>query len=161
MKRKLSILSMMMLTLAGCNKTTDDIYLIPEGYEGYIYVFFNVKGAPPLTQEGKFDVYPINEEGYFATSTPDMDYGTVTDKYYYVNKRGEKTKIPTDCVHGISNGSYEDSNPNQPIHIIMNKIQITKNDCGPDFLAWGKEMDEQEHFDKVLAKVLKNYYEVD
>src|SRR5699024_10066125 len=70
------------LTLFFISKSneTDDIYLIPEGFAGDVYAFYNVKGAPMVETEDGYEVHVINEEGYFLTSKSDMDYGTVTDK---------------------------------------------------------------------------------
>nr|WP_051620563.1 hypothetical protein [Paenibacillus sp. UNC451MF] len=35
------------------SSSTNDIYLIPEGFEGNIQVNYNVAGAPSLEKEGK------------------------------------------------------------------------------------------------------------
>ncbi|GAA3333222.1 hypothetical protein GCM10020331_096440 [Ectobacillus funiculus] len=55
--------------------------------------FYNVKGAS--------EVHTINDKGYFVTSTSNMDYGTVTDKYYYIDKSGKRTKKLTQVVSGV------------------------------------------------------------
>jgi hypothetical protein len=72
---------------------TDDIYLIPEGYEGDVLVFYNINGAPKVKKENDYEGNEINEKGYYVTSTPDMDYGKVMDKYYYVDEKGNRTFI--------------------------------------------------------------------
>ncbi|WP_053376441.1 DUF6843 domain-containing protein [Paenibacillus sp. FJAT-27812] len=114
--------------------STDDIYLIPEGFEGNIQVNYNVKGAPMLVKEGKFDVIPINADGTFDTSKPDMEYGLVTDQYYYVSQDGRRTPIDTLCVYGKGNGSSE-------IGSIITRhtyLQITKTKCSEEFSVWGR-----------------------
>src|SRR5699024_12040635 len=54
------------LTFFFINKSneTDDIYLIPEGFEGDVYAFYNIKGAPMVETEDGYEVHVINEEGY-------------------------------------------------------------------------------------------------
>ncbi|MDR7314526.1 DUF6843 domain-containing protein [Brevibacillus nitrificans] len=52
------------LTVTGCSapsEKTNDRYVIPEGYEGIAYAFYNVKNAPPLAKEGDYDVYQMKK----------------------------------------------------------------------------------------------------
>ncbi|QHW29373.1 hypothetical protein GZH47_00035 [Paenibacillus rhizovicinus] len=81
------------------SSSTNDIYLIPEGFEGDIQVNYNVQGAPALEKEGKYDVIPIGIDGTYNTSNPDMEYGLVTDQYFYVSHEGKRTPIDTLCVN--------------------------------------------------------------
>lgn len=152
-----------LFVLAGCtaNSAANDIYLIPQNYEGNVYAFYNVKGAPEIQKEGDYQVYAINEEGYFATSTPDMDYRLVTDKYYYVDENGERTRINEDCVRGMGAGSFENGpeSVNQ-IKIKYTGIEVTKNRCGQEFKDSGNGM-AQDDVEPVLAKVVARYYGVD
>ena len=76
-----SIIWLTLFIIEKSNKT-DDIYLIPKGGKGDVLVFYNIKGVPRVEIEDGYEVHIINEKGYFVTSKPDMDYGTVTDKYY-------------------------------------------------------------------------------
>ncbi len=100
---------MLGITVASLTKTTttDDLFLIPEGFEGDIQVNYNVAGAPRLAKEGKYDVIPIREDGTYDTSNPDMEYGTVTDQYFYVGQDGMRTPIPENCIHVKGNGASE------------------------------------------------------
>jgi len=116
------------------SSSTDDIYLIPEGYEGNIQVNYNVAGAPGLAKEGKYDVIPIRADGTFDTSKPDMEYGLVTDRYYYVSPDGRRTPIDKSCVHVGGNGASEIGSTVTR----HNYLKITKTKCGGDFSAWGK-----------------------
>ncbi|GMK44530.1 hypothetical protein PghCCS26_16580 [Paenibacillus glycanilyticus] len=114
--------------------STNDIYLIPEGYEGDIRVNYNVQGAPILLKEGKYDVIPVGIDGIFNTSKPEMEYGLVTDLYFYVNAAGERTPIDKLCVCVKGNGSSE-------IGSTVTRhtdLAITRTKCGEDFMAWGK-----------------------
>ncbi|MFE5317695.1 DUF6843 domain-containing protein [Paenibacillus sp. NPDC056579] len=113
---------------------TNDIYLIPEGFEGKIQVTYNVQGAPLLAKEGKYDVIPIRSDGTYDTSKPDMEYGTVTDQYYYVTADGRRTAIDTSCVYVGGNGATESGG----VTIRYNYLKITRTKCGEHFRAWGE-----------------------
>lgn len=119
---------------SGQTSSTNDIYLIPEGYEGPIQINYNIRGAPPLVKEGKFDVIPVQADGTYSTSKPDMEYGTVTDQYYYVSADGTRTPIDSKCVHVAGNGSYGTGDE----IVRHNQLKITRTRCGDDFAAWGK-----------------------
>lgn len=55
------------LCLGGCSsltqRTTDVVYLIPDGYEGDLIVLYNVPGANPLQTEDGFALYPSHQTG--------------------------------------------------------------------------------------------------
>jgi len=161
---KYGILSIVFLILIGCSSTssvTNDIYLIPKGYEGNVYVFYNVKDAPSLTKEGDYDVYVINDMGYFVTSSPEMDYGRVTDKYYYVDKNGQRSPIQNDCVRGMGTGGLEkDIGTSNKIEIKYTGIEVTNNRCGQSFMDGGNGM-YPEDIDTVLKEILKVQYGLD
>ncbi|MFJ8526546.1 DUF6843 domain-containing protein [Bacillus sp. NPDC094106] len=76
------------LCLDGCSsltqRTTDVVYLIPDGYEGDLIVLYNVPGAKPLQTEDGFRVVSFSPDGTAITSTKDMKYGIVNDKYYII-----------------------------------------------------------------------------
>ncbi|SFF04977.1 hypothetical protein SAMN04487969_11294 [Paenibacillus algorifonticola] len=116
--------------------STNDIYLIPEGFEGDIRVNYNVQGAPALEKDGKYDVIPIRVDGTYDTSKPDMEYGLVTDQYFYVSHDhdGRRTPIDERCVHVRGNGSSEIGSSITR----HNDLTITLTKCSEDFRAWGK-----------------------
>ncbi|GIO05775.1 hypothetical protein J31TS6_18030 [Brevibacillus reuszeri] len=152
----LLLLSASLLAVSGCTQQgpTNDIYLIPEGYEGTVYAYYNVKNAPPLTKEGDFDLHIINDKGYFATSTPEMDYGLVTDKYYYVDQNGQRTQIPSECLRINGTGGYS-TNIGTPdeINISYTSLQVTTSKCGPDFQEKGTDENSE-----ALPHLLNEYY---
>ncbi|MGO4110862.1 DUF6843 domain-containing protein [Paenibacillus sp. YAF4_2] len=120
--------------------STNDIYLIPAGYEGEIRVNYNVPGAPALEKEGKYDVIPIRNDGTYDTSKPDMEYGLVTDQYYYISEDGRRTTIDEYCIHGIGNGEAG-IDSNVIIHI---DLEITRTKCSEDYMVFGKEMNHDK-----------------
>ncbi|MDX8289443.1 hypothetical protein SLL00_06545 [Metabacillus indicus] len=141
-------------TLSGCSifekeKTTDNIYLIPEGFEGSITVFYDVPSEPKLKKEGKYTVIPVTElalealkdtdiyiYGASFTSTPNVSYGVVTDKYYYVDENGKRTPIDKQCVHQSGNGFFSGASE---MEIIYSELQITKTHCNQSFWTDGIE----------------------
>ncbi|GED71620.1 hypothetical protein BRE01_53220 [Brevibacillus reuszeri] len=154
---KLLLLSVVMFVVSGCvqQSSTNDIYLIPEGYEGTVYAFYNVKNAPPLAYEGEYALHIINDKGYFATSAPDMEYGLVTDKYYYVDKNGQRTEIPGSCLRINGTGGYS-TNIGTPdeINVHYTGVEVTHSKCGPAFQD--SETDEQN---EVFNHMLQDYYQ--
>jgi hypothetical protein len=123
---------------AGCaskyNRGTYDQYLIPDRYEGIVKVIYNVKDAPPLQREGKYDVIPVGEDGTYRTSNPMYDYGTVIDQYYYVNDKGERTAIDPACVHVRGTGGTQNGQENTH----YTEIEVTHSACGIDFRLHGR-----------------------
>lgn len=140
------------------NNVTNDIYLIPEGYEGDVLIFYNIKGAPKVKSEDGYEVHTINSAGYFVTSTPEMDYGTVTDKYYYVDKKGKRTPIPDTCVGTFGTGSFS-SSENSETDISYTGLKLTKDNCGEDFML--NSYYDEENKSTIIKRILKKYYNVD
>jgi hypothetical protein len=132
-------------------KETNNIYLIPSGFEGSIVVYYNASKEPPLKKEGKFSVIPVNVEnlealkgtdieqyGITLTSTPGNEEGrTINDKYYYVDEKGERTKIDQYCISDDGAGSFSTY---QEKEIQYKTLQITKTDCNEEFYLDGKDI---------------------
>ncbi|MBS4209483.1 hypothetical protein [Bacillus sp. FJAT-50079] len=148
------------LTLYLLNKSdeTNDIYLIPNGYEGDVYVFYNVKGAPIVKTEDGYEVHVINEKGYFVTSTPDMDYGIVTDKYYYVDEKGNRTAINHTCVSPFGTGGFSTS-ADEEIDIRYTGFKLTKVHCNDEFRT--ESHGRGENKEKIIREIIKEYYGVE
>lgn len=89
-----------------------------------------------------------------------MDYGTITNQYYYVNKNGKRTKINKECVREIGNGSVEyDRGSSKKIKINYTGIEITKEVCGQEFMQSSDSINHDD-LDPLLAEVVQKYYEV-
>lgn len=138
---------------------TNDIYLIPEGYEGEVYVFYNIKGAPMVKTEDGYEVHVINEKGYFLTSEPDMDYGTITDKYYYVDDKGNRTPISNKCVSAFGMSGYSTFMDDQEFDFIYTGFKLTKDHCSDEFLTENNGMGENAG--EIISEILKDYYDVE
>lgn len=136
-------------------KTTDGIYLIPEGYEGVIYAFYNVKDAPKIESENGYKLHQINDQGYFVTSTADMNYGTVTDQYFYVDDQGKRTAIAEQCVQDYGTLSYSTTAHDEKIALIYTAIRIPNeaSHCNDEWIELDEDGDNE-----MVQKVLKEYY---
>lgn len=137
MTRILRIVLIALILLAGCssayNRGTYDLYLIPENYEGIIRVTYNVKDAPPLEREGEYDVIPVDSSGTARTSNPMYDSGEVIDHYFYVDVRGNRTRIDPSCVNVRGTGGTQSAN--EETH--FTEIEVTHTSCGNNFRLHG------------------------
>jgi hypothetical protein len=122
--------------LTSQSNNTNDIYLIPEGYE----------------------VHRINNKGYFATSTPDLDYGSVTDKYFYVDAKGNRTPISKKCVSLFGTGGYSTSEVEE-VDLIYTGFRLTKDNCSDEFMT--ENFLAEESKEGIIYEILKVYYGVD
>ena len=151
--------------IAGCSISirdksegkTNELYLIPSGFEGSIIVFYNVPNKTKLEKEGKYSVIPVKLEylealegteihqyGIYFTSTPDiftakpdMDSATVNNKYYYIDKSGDRTAIDEQCINYSTSGSFTGDNGKE---MVYQSIQITKSHCGEAFYLDGLDI---------------------
>lgn len=153
--------SIVSLTLFFKDKSneTNDIYLIPKGYEGDVYAFYNIQGAPMVETEDGYELHVINEKGYFLTSKPDMDYGTITDKYYYVDEEGNRTPISTKCVSSFGTGGYSSTEGEKKIDFNYTGFRLTKDKCGNAFIKESFGMGE--NIEWIIPEILKQYYGVE
>ncbi|WP_093192661.1 DUF6843 domain-containing protein [Salimicrobium halophilum] len=78
----------------------DEVYLIPEGYEGCVRVIYDLEEHPALPMENHTITHKIPEGGDLKTSSP-SDFGWAYEDrsglrnvdYYYVDDNGERSKI--------------------------------------------------------------------
>ncbi|NGZ76899.1 DUF6843 domain-containing protein [Saccharibacillus alkalitolerans] len=108
-----------LLALAGCTDTRpSSVYLLPEGYEGWVLIDFAQEGAPEIPVEDGKQVFRIGSDGKLDTSTPEPSYGTAEDEYYFVDEEGNRRRIENmlDVIQDPSigtrpNGRDENGNP--------------------------------------------------
>lgn len=137
---------------------TNDIYLIPEGYEGDVFAFYNVEGAPEVKIEGEFEVHEVNENGYFVTSTPDMDYGTVTDRYYYVDEDGNRKPINNECIELFGTGGHQTS-LDEEVGLRYTGFSLTEGGCGEGVTT--KSLGMMQAAEYIIPVILKRYYGIE
>jgi hypothetical protein len=96
MKRKLFLtlaIAFCFTMSATCEKQRrSSRYLIPDGYIGWVKVYFKVKDAPALPIEDGFYLFKFPASGVLTTSS-EMEYGWGHDEYFYYS--GEtRHKLP-------------------------------------------------------------------
>lgn len=81
-----------LLVLVSCARRPSEVYVIANGYVGWIRVEFNVPGAPPLQlHEGKY-LIRVPPSGMVQTSTP-FEEGAGNDQFYY-DAAGSRIRLP-------------------------------------------------------------------
>ncbi|WP_438825201.1 DUF6843 domain-containing protein [Bacillus sp. JJ1127] len=154
------------LCLGGCSsltqRTTDVVYLIPDGYEGDLIVLYNVPGAKPLQTEDGFRVVSFSPDGTAITSTKDMKYGIVNDKYYIIDKEGKRTKLDSSCIRPKSTGSSTDHVGEGNEHTFrFGQLEVTRTACGPQFESAGRKVPESQPHpsEKKLEDLIQSVYD--
>lgn len=92
-----------LLSCSGCREPI--IYLIPEGYVGPVFIFYDDPSAPPLAYEDKALVLPISDSGILRTSSP-MKEGPAIFQFFYLNS-AEQRKIVAEVFYHIKEVSDE------------------------------------------------------
>jgi hypothetical protein len=114
-------LSIFVVVLTGCVLRQGNRVLIPAGYVGWIRVYYDVQGAPPLPVEAGKRLINVPANGIVRTSSDhDSRYGV--DEYFYLNPDGTLTKLTTEGVENLSsalvhNHVFQSSQPT--IHIFF------------------------------------------
>ncbi|NGY81612.1 hypothetical protein F6Y03_06370 [Bacillus megaterium] len=96
MKRWL-ILCLLIVIAAGCGRPDEtsqpSIFLIPEGYKGWVMVEYDKDNGNPSKTEGDYTVFKVNDQGVGKTKTLLSGGGWARNKYFYVNKNGERKQF--------------------------------------------------------------------
>ncbi|OWR33043.1 hypothetical protein CDO73_00610 [Saccharibacillus sp. O23] len=110
MKNKFGLLISLVVCAVLCacssNQRPTSVYLIPEGYEGWVQIAFGQKSEPEIPVEDSKEIFTLNEDGKLMTSTPEPSYGAASDEFYYVDGEGKRTEIdPNQRIHFQTIGS--------------------------------------------------------
>jgi hypothetical protein len=129
-------------------ETTDNIFLIPKGFDGAIFVFYDVPKKAKFKKEDGFSVIPVELQVsealagthmgiYGAAFTSESEKtGTVNDKYYYVDENGTRTKIKDECASYSGGGGFS----GEPEGGVTYEVTyITTTGCGVSFQFDGKK----------------------
>jgi hypothetical protein len=169
--KKMLFLLLIIIYLSGCEpykeETTDNIFLIPEEFDGAIFVFYDVPKKSKFKKEDGFSVIPVELQvsealagthmgvyGAAFTSEPEKTGSlTVNDKYYYVDENGTRTKIKDECASYSGGGGFS----GEPEGGVTYEVTyITTTGCGESFQFDGKEKhDIQRH---EISKEWSNYF---
>ena len=94
LKKLLILLSYSLCLLGSCfaggdKKRPPNLFLVPDGYVGWLEVQYGVKDAPALTVKGGYRLYKFPRTGFIKTSSPQL-YGLAKDKICYLTPKGQK-----------------------------------------------------------------------
>jgi hypothetical protein len=78
-----------------CGVRWGDIILIPENFEGWVTIKYEVPRAAPLGREGLKTLVQIPIPGVVSTSSS-RPTGYGADQYYLVGSDGHRSRLPTE-----------------------------------------------------------------
>ena len=126
------------MVLSGCSEADStpnregEIFLIPHGYVGRIFIVHNVPAGQPLEYESGSRIYRIPDDG-FLLSQSGPNVGWIESdrlRYFYVDDEGKRTEIL-----GRWSGSVRDTEQNRSdtqLRIFgggLGQFQIGTSDC--------------------------------
>jgi hypothetical protein len=76
-------------TGCGPNEREPNLFLVPNGYVGWLHIEYEVKSAPALPLQNGFRVYEFSRSGRIRTSSMLLE-GVAKDKICYVTPNGWK-----------------------------------------------------------------------
>src|SRR2546425_10844706 len=106
--------ALLILLLAGSNGIAADdaqrfIYLLPEGFSGWVCVDFGVAGAPPLPREGNALLIRPRPGETLKTSDEAGDIPPIGDAW--IESRGKRQHLPTDVYERRMSSLTDTKNP--------------------------------------------------
>jgi MFS family permease len=137
-------------------------FLIPEGYEGTIVIFYGMPDRPALEKDGEVSVIPIEIEslptlmrtdieryGIYQTSTQDMGFSQ--SQYFYKDGAGNLTPIADECIYRSGGGGMTSSDGKE---MVYDEFQVTESACGGEF-----SLDGNERYSAQEREIVKYYNE--
>jgi MFS family permease len=167
----LSIVSVLAVVILAVNwlpgkdhgERTKNRFLIPEGFEGTIVIFYGMSDRPALEKDGKVSVIPVEVEslptlmrtdieryGIYQTSTQNMGFSQ--SQYFYEDGAGNHTPIPDECVYRIGGGGMTGADGEQ---VEYDEVQVTNSACGGDF-----SLDGNQRYSAQGREIMKYYNEI-
>lgn len=93
----------------GINDQKSHIYVLPDGYTGWVEIRYGQKDSPPLIREGKKYVHLIPRTGVLNTSDSPTS-GAMT--FYYLDEQGNRKSIGIDMIRAQTMETKEAATPN-------------------------------------------------
>lgn len=81
-------------------------YLVPQGYTGWVRIYFDIEGAPAAERQGDAIIYRVPANGRLLTSTPNDESNGSDMRFFYYDGQNEteidgRTKGNVELVHGF------------------------------------------------------------
>ena len=73
---------LVLMAHCGTDRRTPVRYLLPDGYQGWVILDYEVDGAPTLRKENGFYVVQFDQTGRVSTSSS-VETGWANDEYFY------------------------------------------------------------------------------
>ncbi|WP_127589121.1 DUF6843 domain-containing protein [Paenibacillus koleovorans] len=104
------LLTIATVVLTACNARPTHLFVLPQGFTGWVEVTYEQPNAPALKEERNHIVYEVPASGKVATSSANKAGPMV---FYYVDAIGQRTGFGTkeQLVHGIGTSSGTDQPP--------------------------------------------------
>lgn len=100
------------------NTVPPEEFLIPENFKGRVSIIYELNCAPEIKKiDGKI-IYKIPNGGILLISNK-LKSGFINQKYYFVNKNGNKTEIPKMDTRDFNEEWTLEKNPKEPSRKIV------------------------------------------
>lgn len=146
---------LIIMSISGCESPKEEysnnIFLIPEGFDGAIFVFHDVPDKPKFKKEGGFSIIPVEIRvsetlagsgmatyGVAFTSEPVDGSVLINDKYYYVDDDGNREKLEEYCASFQGGGGLSGDNEGG-IGVSYSVTFVTNYSCNESFYLDGRE----------------------
>jgi len=100
--------------LASCeHHCTPEVFLIPEGYKGPIYIIYNQKDGSDAEYENGKRVYRIPPTGVLLTKFAD-EYGIINQEYFCLTENNKRKKLGILDTRDFNEDWTLKKNPHEP-----------------------------------------------
>lgn len=98
------ILAAAVVGASACLDTVQSKYRIPRGYVGWVRIYYDVEGAPPLPIENDVTIYDVPANGRLVTLNSQPTNQT-SEFFYYGKRRETRILNPQEVMHGFGSGA--------------------------------------------------------
>ncbi|MDQ0242861.1 hypothetical protein J2S09_000397 [Bacillus fengqiuensis] len=125
----LCVYAMLFLTACSVDDTvSSNLYLIPDGYKGWVRVEYDKDFGEETRAEGDYIVIKVNEKGVSKVKSTVTHEGWATNKYFYVTKDGERKELkPGKLIHGATQGRESKTNPGEVNFFVGTKEEFAQS----------------------------------
>ena len=95
------------------NTVGSETFLIPEHYQGRVTIIFKEGCGTALEKTEEGIVYKIPSDGILIIDN-ELKTGFIEHSYFYVDKKGNRTKIPKMDIRDFNEEWTLEKNPNEP-----------------------------------------------
>ena len=140
--KKLIYLGFIVIFFSSCFRGEKEVFLIPEGFEGPVFVMVDESTGLPIKREEKKRIYEIPSDGVLYTQFDNQEK-YIDIEYFYVSMNGAKTPIDHIQIQHLSETEKEE--------ILDSKVYwpLVYGGKGDRSFIVGKPKDLKRHLDKL------------